>query len=139
MRVAAAHSAGLVVLAGQAQPELVPVLAKLAGDPQMDVRLAAVQAIKQLAKGSRSALKAFFPALVPALMERVKDRTAVSVKLNAERALLYLLEVKSAPAVLEEYGKTLDNSQTRSATLDYCKRVVAKLPDDSDAEDAARP
>ena len=78
---------------------------------------------------------AFLDTLVPELMTRVKDRTALPVKLAAERAMLHALQINKDPSVLE----TLLQSDSlaapqQTAVRDYCKRILSKLPADSDDE-----
>jgi hypothetical protein len=74
------------------------------------------------------------PKAVPVLMTGVRDRT-IPVKLAAERALVYVLQIKKGTAVLDTFLKTLDNAQARSIG-DYAKRVLTKIGErDSDQED----
>ena len=41
--------------------------------------------------------------MLPVLMDRVKDRKSMQVKLACERALLYILRLKKDPEKLESY------------------------------------
>ncbi len=101
-----------------------------------DVRLAAVRAAKRFARRCPDAAKGFVSVLVPPLMERVKDRSSVAVKLLAERALLHLLRVQRAgDSTLEDYLKTVEATAARNNLSDYAKRILSKLPEDSDDDD----
>lgn len=71
--------------------------------------------------------------LVPPLMLRVKERTNFPVKLAAERATLHVLQIHKDPSILDNYIKTLDKN-TASNLNDYCKRVLAKLKEESESE-----
>jgi HEAT repeat protein len=95
IRLSAAATAGEVILRERAQEELIPCLAKLLNDPQADIRLAAVQALKRYAKKfPEAAAGVAFPLgiVVPPLLERAKDRSALPVKIASERALLRFLQ-----------------------------------------------
>jgi hypothetical protein len=71
---------------------------------------------------------------VPILMVGVRDRT-IPVKLAAERALVYVLQIKKGPKVLETFLKTLETQQARSIG-DYARRVLTKIGErDSDKEE----
>ncbi len=71
--------------------------------------------------------------VVPPLMERIKDRSNFPVKLAAERALMHTLQVHTDPEVLKSYSQTLDQATARTL-VDYAKRVLAKLTQDSGSE-----
>jgi hypothetical protein len=66
-------------------------------------------------------------------MTRVKDRSNFPVKLAAERTVMHVLQVHIDPSTLEQYLQTLDNTTARTIS-DYCKRVLTKLPPDSESE-----
>ncbi len=71
---------------------------------------------------------------VPILMTSVRDRT-IPVKLAAERALVYVLQIKRGTSVLDAFLKSLENAQARSIG-DYARRVLTKIGErDSDNED----
>lgn len=66
-------------------------------------------------------------------MVAVRDRT-IPVKLAAERALVYVFQIKKGTQILDKYLKTLDSASARS-TGDYARRVLTKLGErDSDEE-----
>jgi hypothetical protein len=67
---------------GAAVQSLLPLLAKATADQQADIRQAAVKAIKQFAKKCPDTSSNNLELLVPALFNRVKDRTSMPVKLG---------------------------------------------------------
>jgi hypothetical protein len=67
-------------------------------------------------------------------MISVRERT-IPVKLAAERALVYVLQIKNGTEILDKYLKTLDPSSARS-TSDYARRVLTKISSrDSDIDE----
>lgn len=136
VRLGAAQSAGQLLLGNHGASELLKALAALVADAASpDVRLAAVQAVKRWARRN-AATQAHLAMLVPPLVERVKDRLAMPVKLAAERALLHLLSVKKGAGVAEEFSKTLGNAAAATFLVDYTRRVLAKLPEESDDDNS---
>lgn len=69
-------------------------------------------------------------------MGMVKDRSNFPVKLASERALLHVLQIHTQPNVLSQYASTLDAANSR-ALLDYGKRVLAKLQEESESDSEA--
>jgi hypothetical protein len=66
-------------------------------------------------------------------MVSVRDRT-IPIKLAAERALVYVLEIKEGSTSTDKYLKTLQGPTARSIA-DYAKRVLTKIAErDSDEE-----
>ncbi|KAJ2996777.1 translational activator of GCN4, partial [Globomyces sp. JEL0801] len=91
-----------------------------------DVRRDAIVVLKTVAKRN--------PELVPVLMRSVRDRN-IPVKLAAERALVYALQVTKGMTVVESYLKTIDAASARSIG-DYAKRILTKIGErDSDDEE----
>jgi hypothetical protein len=66
-------------------------------------------------------------------MNKIKDRTNFPVKLAAERALMHVLEIHQNQTTLKDYVAKLD-SATAKTLQDYCSRVLAKLPPQSEEE-----
>lgn len=58
-------------------------------------------------------------------MTSVRDRT-IPIKLAAERALVYALQIKDGGATLEKYLKKVD-AQTARSLGDYARRVLVKV------------
>lgn len=72
--------------------------------------------------------------LVQKVFGKVKERTNLPVKLAAERTLMHVLQVHTNPKLVDEYCATLD-ATTGRALSDYCKRILAKLSQDSESEE----
>jgi hypothetical protein len=70
---------------------------------------------------------------VPKVFSKVKERTNLPVKLASERTLMHVLQIHTNPSILQTYSDTLDATNSRSL-VDYCKRVLAKLSQDSESE-----
>jgi len=98
-------------------------------DPVAANKLQGLDSIRNFAKRSPDDCQIYLPTLVPILMERVKDRTSLPVKLAAERTLFYVLQVNTNPEVLSNYSTQVGQAQARPV-IDYCKRVLSKLTAD---------
>ena len=109
------------------------ILLILFGDAFVNVKILALDIIKKFAKQYPDDCKNHLKSLVPPLMDRVKDRSSLPVKLAAERTLFYVLQVKHNPNVLNDYAATIGQVQAKPI-VDYCKRVLIKLEDDSEDE-----
>ncbi|KAI9203244.1 armadillo-type protein [Polychytrium aggregatum] len=136
---AAVHSIGsLLTHEGYADAEiagtLVPLLVEnVAATRPSDVRRETLVVLKNVAKLQHGAVAPFLGTMVPALMTTVRDRT-IPVKLAGERALVYLLQIKTGTDVLQKYLGTLDGPTARSIG-DYARRVLVKIGEkDSDDE-----
>jgi hypothetical protein len=117
---------------------LLEELAKLThpSNELVDSRRQAIIVFKQIAKKDRDIIKPIIPALLPNLMLSVRDRT-IPVKLAAERALVYVLDIRTGTRVLEESLKCLDPIFARSIG-DYARRVLVKIGErESDDESEA--
>jgi hypothetical protein len=71
---------------------------------------------------------------VPLLFERAKDKASLPAKMAAERALFHTLQIKQNPAVVQNYLQKVDPS-IASALDEYVKRILSKLPEQSDDEE----
>jgi len=111
------------------QKTLVLHLVTLISDTASTIKLSALDTLKSFAKQSPYECQQYLNELVPPLMERVKDRSSLPVKLASERTLFYVLQVKKDPTVLESYAQSLRPAQARPIQ-DYCKRVLSKLGED---------
>jgi len=117
----------------QVASQLVPQFAKLLNDNTNEVKLTCLNVTKIFAKTCPQAiLSSYAVHLVVPLIERVKDRS-VPIKLAAERTLLHLLQIKSNSTTLQQVSQQLDPNVARTL-VDYCKRVLSKLADESDEE-----
>ncbi|KAJ3309186.1 translational activator of GCN4, partial [Boothiomyces sp. JEL0838] len=99
-----------------------------------DARRNAIVALKNFAKTDFDAVKPLLDKLVPAFMVSIRDRV-IPIKLAAERALVYILQIKAGTQVLDTYLTKLDAPSARSIG-DYARRVLMKIGErDSDNED----
>eukprot|EP01097_Dermamoeba_algensis_P001224 TRINITY_DN1461_c0_g6_i1.p1 TRINITY_DN1461_c0_g6~~TRINITY_DN1461_c0_g6_i1.p1 ORF type:complete len:664 (-),score=207.03 TRINITY_DN1461_c0_g6_i1:124-2115(-) len=112
---------------------LITSLSSLFSDPTNDVRIAALNAVKSIAKRRPEVIGAHLQRLIPPLIERLKERASMTVKLAAERTLLHVLQLQVSDARLEEYTRTADPASAKYLS-DYCKRVISKLEPTSDDE-----
>ncbi|KAJ3371029.1 translational activator of GCN4 [Kappamyces sp. JEL0680] len=95
----------------------------------VDARREAIVALKNVAKFNYAPL---LHIVVPALMLSVRDRT-IPIKLAAERALVYVLQIKESFGTVDAYVKA--NGPTAKSIADYAKRVLSKIAErDSDEE-----
>jgi len=114
--------------------ELMPLMPQLISDPASDVTIEALKVVKRYAKQNPDIMRAsYLSVVVPPVMNRLKDRMNLPLKLASERTLLHTLQVIKNPEVLNEYIQTLDSSTARTLQ-DYCKRIIAKLPEHSESE-----
>lgn len=67
-------------------------------------------------------------------MQSVRDRT-IPIKLAAERALVFLLQIPAGASLFENHLKLFEGPSARSIG-DYARRVLTKIAErDSDHED----
>ena len=102
-------------------------------DESVDVKICVLNAIRQFAKTSPGKAADLLSILVPAALQRVK-KSILSLKYAAERALYHLLQVKTNPGLHQYFATTLPESHTKTF-LEFCKVVLAKLPEHSDDEE----
>jgi len=114
--------------------DLMPLIANGLNDNTTEIKLTTFKVIKRFAKENQDACKQYFNILIPPLMERVKERTVLPVKIGAERTLLAVLRPNSNPNRLADYLKTVQTPTDRNALADYNKRVLSKLNEESDDE-----
>lgn len=99
-----------------------------------DARREAIIVIKNLTKKNHKLIIPVLKTIIPILMQSVRDRT-IPIKLAAERALVYVLQIRKGTNLLDQYLKTLDSASARSIG-DYARRVLQKIGErDSDVED----
>jgi hypothetical protein len=84
----------------------------------------------QVARACPEAVRKHVPQMMPALIAAVKDSN-VMVKLVAERAMMYILELRSRPETLNAYVAGADTESARFVR-DYSRRVLVRLAADSD-------
>lgn len=106
-------------------------LSTLAADEAGDVRCAAIAAIKKAAKGYRQATARHLSSFVPPLVTGARDLN-MRVKHESDRALKYLLEGGN-PQTTNTVASQLDG-ETGTFLKDYAKRILVRMPDDSDGE-----
>jgi len=137
VRQSACETLGKLVLlqfvADTIPDKIVESFVQLFSDDSSDVKLASLKAIKNLAKQYPYVISKYLDILVPPLMMRVKEKT-FPIKLAAERALLYVLQINSNPSILEQYSKKL--SELTSKTLnEYVSKVLVKLEVNSEQDE----
>ena len=72
--------------------------------------------------------------MVPSIMQSVRDRT-IPVKLAAERALVFLLQIPLGAEVYERHLGIFENTPAARSIGDYARRVLTKIAErDSDDE-----
>lgn len=106
----------------------------LDNDDSVDVKVCVLNAIRDFAKASPEKTSDLLPVFVPSALQRVK-KSMLSLKYAAERALYHLLQVRTNPGLHQHFATTLPESHTKTF-LDFCKVVLAKLPEHSDDEEA---
>jgi len=137
VRQSACETLGKLVLlqfvADTIPDKIVESFVQLFSDDSSDVKIASLKAIKNLAKQYPYVISKYLDILVPPLMMRVKEKT-FPIKLAAERALLYVLQINSNPSILEQYSKKL--SELTSKTLnEYVSKVLVKLEVNSEQDE----
>lgn len=109
-----------------------PLLTQGVEHPNKDVNRQALRILKRLAKRDPAATRAALLTLVPPTFQLIKSPN-IAVKLSAERALLYLLEVHGRPETVTEYVASTD-AVNGKIIAEYTRRVLAKLKTDSGDE-----
>ena len=140
VRAAAVDAAGGLIGLDIDAARLIPALAAVLDSGSGDGKRAALRALKTVAR-TRPALvseAANQAVLIPALLGVAKLKgQQFSLKLLGERALLAVLRVgggaASSPA-LDAYMKTASSAAAKDAS-EYCRKVLSKLPVESDDED----
>eukprot|EP00698_Gefionella_okellyi_P016583 TRINITY_DN4753_c0_g1_i1.p1 TRINITY_DN4753_c0_g1~~TRINITY_DN4753_c0_g1_i1.p1 ORF type:complete len:2587 (+),score=586.43 TRINITY_DN4753_c0_g1_i1:38-7798(+) len=128
---------GLVALlcspvAASIASDVLPLVIAKFNDSDVDVRREALVGVKDFAKAQPDIVTAQIGVLLPPLYECSKDR-ATLVRTNAERALLHVLQVRSGAKSLQAFI-ALDSATGKMIT-EYAKRVLTKLPAESDVEE----
>ena len=103
-------------------------------DESIDVKICVLNAIRYFAKASPGHAADLLSVLVPSALQRVK-KSMLSLKYAAERALYHLLQLKTNPSLHTYFATTLPESHTKTF-LEFCDKVLAKLPEHSDDEEA---
>lgn len=114
------------------------VLRTLLRDETGDVRREAAVAVKEAAKHHPDC-RAEFSKQTMAVLVACVGEINVGVKMAAERAMKYLLEVSSKAAVTAVPGRGIvysadGDQETARFAKDYAKRFLTRLPDDSGDE-----
>ncbi|DBA03620.1 TPA: hypothetical protein N0F65_006799 [Lagenidium giganteum] len=124
---------GLIKVDASTIGAFVPLLAQNIAHGNKDVSRAALKVTKRMAKRNPEAIRAHVGVLVPPTFQTIKSNN-LAVKLVAERALLYLLQVHSRPETLATYVRTATDAATAKVISEYARRVLAKLKADSGDE-----
>ena len=90
-----------------------------------DARREAIIVLKKVAKNDHALIKPVLPNLLPNLMLSVRDRT-IPIKLAAERALVYALDIRNGTATLDKCLRDMEAPAARSIG-DYARRVLVKI------------
>ncbi|KAI8144145.1 armadillo-type protein [Fennellomyces sp. T-0311] len=85
----------------------------------------ALVVVRAMARKHADLLESYLDKLVPPMMVCVRDRN-IPVKLTAERALVYTLQLNASEAVYERYLASVD-ATTQKQIADYHRRVLSKL------------
>lgn len=130
-----AHSLRFVLCHSKAatEPSLIPTVVKIINEKPADTKRTIIASLKIAAKNNFEIIRPHLKIVIPPLMLAVKEKN-VPVKLAAERALLYCLNLKAGTQVYEEYLQTLTGENQRNLA-DYHKRVLSKLASSSEASD----
>ena len=115
------------------QSRVLAALRQLAGDGSSDVRRTVMKGLKKLGRQEPELVADHLSLLVPLLMDSAKGDKNIGVRLVAERALMYTLQLHSQPEVLQGYVRTVPNDVGRAVT-DFCRRSMGKLQPGSDGE-----
>uniref|UniRef100_K3WKL7 TOG domain-containing protein n=1 Tax=Globisporangium ultimum (strain ATCC 200006 / CBS 805.95 / DAOM BR144) TaxID=431595 RepID=K3WKL7_GLOUD len=110
----------------------IPILVDGIKHPNKDVSKTAAKIVKRLAKKDPAATRAHSNVLVPAVFQIIKSNN-IAVKITAERALLYLLEVQTRPETLATFVRGADAMEGK-VIAEYARRVLTKLRPDSGDE-----
>ena len=109
------------------------LMGSAAGDASsVEVRKAAMTAIKLAAKSYPIASQLHMQHFMPPLIAAVKDIN-IRLKYIAERAMMYLLDGGSNPTLLATYTASADVESARFVK-EYARRSLSRLPADSDDE-----
>ncbi|KAL7689426.1 putative armadillo-like helical, translational activator Gcn1, TOG domain-containing protein [Plasmopara halstedii] len=116
---------------GDSVASFVPVLVEGVEHKSKDVVRGALRVIKSAAKRSPGMTRQHLTTLVPAVFLLIKSND-MTVKIPAERSLLYLLEVHSRPESQAEYLRS--GAADAKIIGEYARRVLSKLKNDSGDE-----
>jgi hypothetical protein len=109
------------------------LLGAAAGDASsVEVRKAAISAIKQASKSYPIASQLHMQQFMPPLIAAVKDIN-IRLKHLAERSMKYLLDGGENAALLATYAAGADIDSVRFVR-EYARRSLSRLPADSDDE-----
>lgn len=111
----------------------IEAICRLSTDESQSVRKQAITAIKLLAKNLPDVANHNIVQCMAPLIIAVKDIN-IRIKTVAERAMRHLLRGGMAPGPINAYAAAVD-SESASFVKDYARRVLAKLPEESDDED----
>jgi hypothetical protein len=89
--------------------------------------------LRQASKLAPEVTRAHLVELMQPLLAAVKDPN-MKVKLVGERAMIYLLELRTRNETLNEYVARADGESARFVR-DYARRVLVRLNPDSDNEE----
>lgn len=113
---------------GEILDRLVPAVAKVIASSSAGVgesKRMALVVLRAVARKHADLLEPYLDQLVPPMMSCVRDRN-IPVKLTAERALLFTLQLHAGNVTFEKYLGTVD-SATQKQISDYHRRVLSKL------------
>lgn len=113
---------------------IVPILSDLmVGEKASEVKRETLVAIKRAAKQNHAGIQKHAAKLIPSMLQCARDRN-VPVKLAAERALYYLLDVANGNDFLTEVSSQLDSNPSRLIN-EYVKKVLTKFVGEGDSGD----
>jgi len=113
--------------------QVFPIILTSLEDPSAEVKVTALQVIKNSSKLAHKVFWPYLPKLVPIVFNHAKERKLVRVKFAGERCLYHLLQFYRDNSVLNQLCKN-PNFQIAKELTEYCKKVLSKLnaPSDDD-------
>lgn len=115
-------------------PNFLPHLIAILLAASDSLKLTTLDVLKKAIKSDASVPSLIVKLLAPALMECIKDRKSVPVKMAAERTLLHLLQLRTDRLKFASHMSQLAAPDVRSIT-DYVKRVLVKLAPTAEGSD----
>lgn len=135
VRSSAIRAAGsLIKMQSSFLTQLIALLLRGITDTNKEDNKIALHAIKRVAKKSPSITRAHLSELVQPIFKKITGCN-IAVKITAERALLYLLEIQSRPETLSQYVQECEDPAAAKLISEYARRVLAKLKFESEESD----
>nr|CCA15342.1 hypothetical protein OsJ_12383 [Albugo laibachii Nc14] len=124
-------AASLIKIQNSFLGPLIPLLVSAITNTNKEDNKISLRTIKRVAKKSSSITRAHLTELVEPIFSKIKGCN-IAVKIPAERALLYVLEIPYRPETLSEYMQECGDPTSAKLIAEYARRVLAKLKLESD-------